>query len=515
MSKKRKNKISVYLIKDSLTDYSEIVVDEYAGSQDVDIGKIFFGKSFQKKPVWADKFLENVLSDDLFTANARAVLIVPINKDDTIRFFAIVMGYGRSLLRDGGIEERFGLKTILNTIQPDSLRRINKTNLGSSQKISYEQLPTPSNVSAFGFDVEQDLVSRISGLSNDDNFIKGIIEGDSILSFSTEDSLSTIKPLLEKILNRYLLDNYKQDFEWVDNLCPIKDKIVISQLNDKLIEEINNNSENIYMACPDILDWSDFQSFEICNKEYNYISADNFNDAVGEKIANLEQLKSYKISYISAENGQKVKSWNAYKCVGGEIEFNNKIYCLNNGKWYCIDDGYKNNIENFYNAVPISNIDFIPYSQSSYTTEKEYNISFATQNNYFDLDAQLISYGGGHSKIELCDILTPNTDMIHIKKYSSSSVMSHLFMQGLVSRELIKSDNEFLQKANEKLYELNIDLSFDRTKQIKVIYGIITNKEDSGRPHLPFFSKVALKNTIKRLNTLDVVVELKAIKITD
>ena len=57
----------------------------------------------------------------------------------------------------------------------------------------------------------------------------------------------------------------------------------------------------------------------------------------------------------------------------------------------------------------------------------------------------------GRSKVELCDTLTDKKELIHTKQGASSSLLSHLFNQGLISAELIKSDLQFCEKANEEI----------------------------------------------------------------
>ena len=50
-----------------------------------------------------------------------------------------------------------------------------------------------------------------------------------------------------------------------------------------------------------------------------------------------------------------------------------------------------------------------------------------------------------------CDLYSLDMDMIHIKRYSNSDTLSHLFAQAAVSGQSFKSDADFRQKVNEKL----------------------------------------------------------------
>jgi uncharacterized protein (TIGR04141 family) len=56
---------------------------------------------------------------------------VPVTVKNRTMHFVIAFGVGRHLLKDGVIEERFGLKVVLNSVGRDSFRSIDKTTLGS------------------------------------------------------------------------------------------------------------------------------------------------------------------------------------------------------------------------------------------------------------------------------------------------------------------------------------------------------------------------------------------------
>jgi uncharacterized protein (TIGR04141 family) len=130
------------------------------------------------------------------------------------------------------------------------------------------------------------------------------------------------------------------------------------------------------------------------------------------------------------------------------------------------------------------------------------------------MDKDLIHYGGGHSQIEFCDILTKSKKIIHIKHYGGSSVLSHLFQQGLISGELFVSDSEFRKKLNDKL-KAGWKLSDSKQKIIssdyEVVFAIISNSPDE-RPNIPFFSRVGIKNVKRRLESFGYSVSIKRIK---
>jgi uncharacterized protein (TIGR04141 family) len=198
----------------------------------------------------------------------------------------------------------------------------------------------------------------------------------------------------------------------------------------------------------------------------------------------------------------------------GEVTLNGSSYCLNNSKWYKVDNGYVALINQDYASTEISQIDFLDYT-AEFLTEGNYNEKYETQNpdQYLCMDQKVIMHGGGHSSIELCDILSKDKQLIHIKKYTSSAVLSHLFNQAAVSAELMLSDNDFLAKARQKIAELSDEEAFsiNDERQISIVFGIIS-KGDNPLPSIPFFSKVAFRYTKSRLTAFGLSVSIKAIK---
>ena len=116
--------------------------------------------------------------------------------------------------------------------------------------------------------------------------------------------------------------------------------------------------------------------------------------------------------------------------------------------------------------------------------------------------------------MELCDVLTTDNTYIHIKPYSSSATLSHLFNQAVVSAELVLGDPLFVGKANEKIKERTANPGFliDTSGNRPTIILAIISSDNDERPHIPFFSKVALRYTRRRLETDGCKVYIKNIK---
>jgi uncharacterized protein (TIGR04141 family) len=104
------------------------------------VGTFYYEDSHSNHPDWVRDFFGASLDRPdvkLFTSSAKGLLLVRVSKGGANYIFAVMFGFGRFLLRDGVIEERFGLKVVLNSVSHRNLRSIDRTSLGSVPKQSH------------------------------------------------------------------------------------------------------------------------------------------------------------------------------------------------------------------------------------------------------------------------------------------------------------------------------------------------------------------------------------------
>ena len=152
------NKITVGLVKTELTNFAEIAKPGADAIEIEGIGTFYKEASHPRPPSWIADFFGTTLGPGLglLSSSAKGVLLVRVVDGEEDRIFAVIFGLGRHLLNDDVLEERFGLKVVLNSVDPDSLRSIDKTALGSIPKQSREQISREGGAANFGIDVEQD-----------------------------------------------------------------------------------------------------------------------------------------------------------------------------------------------------------------------------------------------------------------------------------------------------------------------------------------------------------------------
>lgn len=507
-----KNKLSVLLIKKNTP--ADMIIKQQDGIQLEHIaGCSFYYKcSFVCAPKWAGKFFLGRLQceSQLRSSSTAGVLLVERHYAEETRTFAVCFGYGRSLLSPSCVEERFGLITTLNTINPQELRSVDISRLDTNALKNRIQSSRLAGMSDFEFDVEKSLLRQATGLSNDDDMGKTVSGSDSF-NLSVEVDIDSIGEMLDLCYNKYTSEVYRYAFSWVDHIMPIKKGDILNTLDGLLIEKLQSEqADAIWMSVPEIIDWEDVAvlKFENNGEEHEDILMEDFRIEV---LARNEVDKSYLLHnfvYAYNANGDQKYKWPYYRCLYAEVENEGKLFMLNAGSWYQVDNNYKETIVNTYNSVPLSTIAVIDYN---HTDEAAYNVALASLcPDYCLMDRKLISTGIQGNNVEFCDVYDKNGKMIHIKKYGGSQLIGHLFNQGLVSARLL-FDINFLNELNDALpHGWKIQSNPFNPRLFEVVYGIISKYRDS-RPHIPFFSMVVFHDVFQTLRSFGYTVSLKAI----
>ncbi|QEM06308.1 hypothetical protein DIU31_023330 [Mucilaginibacter rubeus] len=499
------NKIKLYLIKPAYKDFMKILKDPAAAALRSTvlpgIGTLYYKQSFPQTPEWLKDFFENhpaLHLGDFKVSSTSAVLLVEQKIKTDSRIFALTFGGGRHLLHEFATEGRFGLITTLNIVEPAGLRSMIKTTLSANPKISAEQVSRASDTKDFQINIEQDIVESITGSNTHPDFGK-IISGKDALSVTGKITAKTLSPFLKKIFLLYSKKDYRTNFKWIDQIQEIKDSKLIDQLNSILLDGINKVIDiPLWMAVPEIIDWSDFNGFKYSNRKTDDLHEDLdlevYISAKGGKPISYDDLKHDIVSCWRESKDNSVLQWSVFKCLNSELTHGIDLYFLDKGKWYKLERSFVKEVKKV-----VAEIKIYPkvLPDFKHKDEGDYNLALATSLKALLLDARNVPYGGGASKIEVCDILTPQQEFFHIKKYGGSSTLSHLFAQGFVSGELFASDSIFREKVKKHLSvgpPYNAFFSKDRPAihQYKVIYGVITASKKG--ISIPFFSQVTLKN---------------------
>lgn len=498
MDKKIKNnKVSIYLLK---PDYNEnnAIKDEYTNNGDESNNlycsnncKTFIAKSIVKNPPWLSSFYE-ISDQNILTAFPKVVSIYKLEIEGEIISFAIPFGGGKSLLINEALVEDFGLKILLNSVDIDQFRQLHISDCGKNFRSTSSQLPKLGTIDDFVFDFNTEILKKAVAKSDDELFANNNIIGADGITVTVPYKCNNIDDFLIECYQKYKSNKYKEHFSWLDNIREVKDPTLKEKLQLVLINSINSKEfDKVWMAVPEIIDWDNVSYFKFRKRDNpeNDISISTFIKTFdNEHIDNFKQILNKNVSAYDFNDNESY-TWSANKCLMCEINYQDNIYCYNASKWYVVNKDYSIEIQKYYNSLPVSNVKFIECKEKY---EKDYNkrLSESLPNSVLMDCKNIEAIESGRSPVELCDVLTNNNELIHIKRGETSSYLSHLFNQARVSSDLLYYE-KFRIKANNKIGKEYFDRNF-KTSNYTIILGIITNgKEDL--PKIPFFSKVAIR----------------------
>lgn len=519
--------LNVFLVKEPFTHNDQIINQE--GCEDsIEMyipgcgkGQLYIKQQKGLQPKWSSLFTEYLDIRRIGNvSNVSAALLVKVED----RCFVLAFGQNsRFLIRDGVYEERFGLLVALNSVDKGSFRCIDKQSLDTIQSRTRIQSGHETTSDQFGLDVEQDMLKAIVGTPSDSRLGSRMTGMDS-LSVSVRMDLSDLDFLLRSYKDKFNCDLSATDYQWVNNISIVKNSAsIIAILESTLLEKFaKKDHTNLWLSIPEIIQWDLVTGFMYTGGGKTIHPDVNLSGFLctlkDDQPITLDILKQRQVSCADEDHNKVFKSWSIYKCLYSEIDYEGSKYVLNDGKWFSVNTDFVRKTNDDYAKINLSSLILPEYCGGG---EGFYNTGVADAYPHkFALldDKNKIFHGGGRGQVEICDLLSIDKQLIHIKIYGKSSVFSHLFSQGFVSGQLLQLDAEFRKKAKERLNPPFTDLikveSRPAENEFTVIFAVISDSTGD-ELYLPFFSRVNLNNTVKILKGFGYKMELLKIHVND
>ncbi|UTM56706.1 TIGR04141 family sporadically distributed protein [Photobacterium sp. CCB-ST2H9] len=524
--------LSIYLLKKGINADTSVLKLNNANSHKVELegttSVMHVQTPTSNPPAFAKLFTEsNQLTDVDFGTNQSTGAVLELQHAG--QTFFVAFGKGHTMLEKDYMVHDFGLRTALNLVDTKDIRGVDTASNKTKPLNARVQSGLSAEVSDFPIDIDEDLLSAIEGLSNDAGFGSRVSGRRRALKVNFKGKLVELPKLLNKAYKKYTTA-LPNEFKWVENIREVTDSTIISSLNCELVTLLQNykmngpsQNDNVYMIAPDVYDSDTVVGFSYganSKQRSDILSLQRYLDkVVGEKgTLELDHLVTgYKV-FAKDEDHITRHTWTGYECLYCELEKDGKHYELRAGFWYEINVDFVKEI----NAVMenIATYD-VPLPDYDHDSEGAYNKYVAANDaNIECLDTKNIYLGGGQSRFEFCDLVNKNngfdnkTDLIHVKHYTSSATLSHLFSQGVVSAEIFRRSEE----ARQKLYSdhpgvmpLTDPAVAPNAGDYRIVYAIYDI--DALPTKLPFFSKVNLKNAYYRLDLLGYKVALAHIDV--
>lgn len=478
------------------------------------VGQLFVRAARSHPPKWADLFKDHVDISELGrAASTAAVLVIKTGN----RFFALTFGQGRYLMVPDSWEERFGLKVAVNCIDPDRLRSLDKRTFDALSTQSRIQGSREGSAPDFGLDIEQDLVRAVTGTPSDEEY-GGRLSGMDSLHCAVRTTVDRLKPLLRSYIEKSEDDSYRRHFPWIDHIAEVTDKALVDRLDAELVTIINGQRERCWLCVPEIIDWSRTSGFRYCRSarcaEYQDLNFDGLLESVEGAVPDTAFLRRRHVLQFDNE-GNILDEWQIYRCVYCELDHGGQTYVLSTGRWYRVDNNFVEAVNEFFEEMPRYEPRLPEYDDASEGAYCE-RVAATFPSQYALMDRKLVQIGGAYGKVEFCDLFTTERDMIHVKRYGASSVLSHLFSQAVVSGEAFRAERQFRAGALEYLREPYRLFSSDHIPQpsdFRIVFAVISDKPEA--LELPFFSRVNLRQASRRLQAFGYRTALAKVQVAE
>lgn len=516
-------RLTIFLLRD-ITDVDDALSDDVAKTLDASeltqasglIGRFYSTKSFSKKPGWV-AYLDPVVNggiQGIQSSSASGLLLLKVDGHT----FALTFGYGRSFLDQAKIERRFGLKVALNLIDERQIRSLDTKKFDEMVVSTNTQTSRTAELPTFGVDILRDILRAVTGVAPTSSGYKSLSGADALV-LGVDKSVTDLPALLRDVYSYYTATKYQHSFGWVDQLAEVKDPALVGALDGQLVEQLKAaDTSTTHMAMPENLDWEDIEQFLIVpTRKHTYDELD-LDDYLAQNLTStpnltLDRLKRRKVSVKFISSANAVTRWSVYQCLVSEQRVDGKLHALVEGRWFEIADSLVNQVDAAIAAIPLASVtlpDGLPGE-----SEGDYNArAVATSADLALLDKMLVAPDGSTTRIEFCDLMSKDGSLVHVKRKTRSSTLSHLFAQGHVSaesmidgtlRDQVRSVIQSAAGTSDATAWLDLvppsTADVDREK-VTITYAVIANSKATGVEWLPFFSRLTLMQTVRDLSRL-------------
>lgn len=488
-----------------------ITLTDWAKIEGAKIGLATIGGT---PPKWSD-FLELSPGEKAPLKNLSSMGLVFLQLDK--RWFAVSFGLGHIKLDPAKFEQDFGLKVVLNSVDPKLLRSADVRTPDENTLSRRSQTSRGSDQTAFAIDVERDIVRGLAGKPKDPKFASRVAGSDGL----TMDRKLEVKDLPKACAEAYQMyqkTDYQTSFKWIDQIKHARDEATLSALRAKLVAKVDaalkaKNPEDLHLTFPIIYDPE--KGSHIQYKGFRSLRVFPDLDIIGYFAALAERgktgfadgdLESHSVHEVDEEGIDCGGKWPIMECLATEIEHDGHTYVLSGGRWYRIDANLANDVAEFFETTPRV---ILPPAQAEENEEKYNKRQKSSNEDLLCLDRKLITPSGWNTTMEVCDFISKDRQLIHVKDKTSSSRLSHLFNQGTVSGRVLILDAPARDKVREKIAEVEGETkqtgfldamppaaSNFQAPDFTVVYAVIST---GAEPKLPFFSLLTFRQAAREL----------------
>lgn len=513
--------LTIYLLRETVVDFEDVILDRYLEGEAcfVEIHpsvqlpfpcKAYVQANKAKPPKW-QSWLQTAFdldSQNLMNRSNSFVLLLKVEN----RIFAVTFGYGFNAVDGAKLEGDFGLKIVLNQVNPDDLRTINTRTVDRVSRQQSIHVSVGSPLAEFGINTDLDWIRAVSGSPISAQL--GKLSGADSIRLKWDGTVSGLGDKCRDLLRIYGSEAYKRHFAFIDHLRPLKsDDLLVATLNEALVRLLQNRDRHrVAVAFPTIPNEA-ITTYKLRQRRTHYETPDLdiaevykfFDDNPGIHI----DLDTIWIIGLDDEDNPRTQKAALRQYLAAEIEHDGQTYLLSLGQWFRADRNYMDQVRRRVASLTDLTQELALPAWLRGEQEGQYNDRVARERQWLKLDKTMFTFETSQEKIESCDILTEEKRLICVKSMTSSATLSHLFAQGSVSAVLFKRDERYSGELKRRYASQWPSANFDAGgRRPCIVYAIGTAKEGTLAEGLFFFSLINLVQHVDAIKVADFDVAL-------
>ncbi|MFY1615899.1 DUF6119 family protein [Micromonospora sp. WMMD736] len=469
---------------------------------------------------------------ELGFSSGGAALLVTV--DDNV--YALAYGtVGRHMVDLDLVDPGFGIGFAVRSLAPDEIKQVRRRVFGTTGRVDRNMVPGGQHIRMYGIDKWGEIVGQVCGRTFNPNLTAcrstgraTPVEGSDALRIHLGVEPASLLADLREIDRVCKQEAPFADLEFITQIRPVSARDPrLSQVEEQLdrllrlpdpadvgltvpgrvfseIERVRSYKLRVPKSC--------LRPVRLPELTLADVLAQTEGVPDGERWAAL--CNGRVTLYADRDGEEEIGSTAVSRWITAQIAHGESQLLLHEGGWYEIGDRHReflrHEIEQIL-AVPASFA--LPAWTADYANEEQYNAHAAQVCGLTLLDRKLLKTHQHPHRIEACDLLGPNNELIHVKRATGSAALSHLFAQGAVSVDALRYEADaraaLVEMVERQPSGRVIDPAFQPRK---VIYAIALG---SGRPltvHSLFtFAQVALYRAMKSLRNEGVEVEVVGI----
>ncbi|MET8969194.1 DUF6119 family protein [Streptomyces hydrogenans] len=417
------------------------------------------------------------------------------------------------------MEANFGLGFAARRFDSKAMTGVGSRRIDSSARSQWVQIPTNSSISDFEVELDGEFTR---------------------IAFKLEIDLNRVRDVLGVMLETAETGDVTKDLAFIDSLEPLRAKSEVVKTLERLLtkEFFGDRARNtqgsaaegldvhlLAFAPPDDLSVGNIHNFVIYkgedSQEFEEMSLQSLRAAILSFPGKfgVTSLASMKVQArdsngAAASIARPLKHWLIFEAGNQD-----RRYLLTLGKWYALAESYSKKLDEdlaqIEDVTDVLNLRTWDDLGPNKNWEKHFNERAAEgRNDLICLDRHLL-YSEG-DQIEACDLLHADGYLVHVKKYTGSQTLSHLFSQGFVSAQTLISDAAYRSDFLEAINSINpalVGVAGAMPPKF-VTYAIAFDGQQRLPQDLPTFSKVNLRSFSKRIKLLGSAATLARVQMT-